>query len=90
MIDCREAVRRMWSYLDHDLDKKPLGEFEEHLDTCVKCCGELEFSRHLRSRVATSLGSSPVSPEVKAQLDRVLLMAPDAADTADTPGQEEA
>lgn len=82
MIDCREAIRRMWSYLDHELEKKPLGEFEEHLDTCVKCCGELEFSRHLRSRVATSFGSSPMSSEVKARLDRVLTLAADATDAA--------
>ncbi len=28
MIDCREAVRRMWAYLDHELDAKPVSEFE--------------------------------------------------------------
>jgi anti-sigma factor (TIGR02949 family) len=79
MIDCREAIRRMWSYLDESLEQRPLGEFEEHLDTCLKCCGELEFSRHLRSRVASSFGASPVSPEVRARLDQVLTLAADAA-----------
>lgn len=79
MIDCREAIRRMWSYLDQSLEQKPLGELEEHLDTCVKCCGELEFSRHLRTRVAASVARPPMSPEVKTRLDHLLMLGTDAA-----------
>ena len=56
MIDCREAVRRMWAYLDHALEPGPLEEFETHLEVCQRCCGELEFSRHLKERV-TATGS---------------------------------
>jgi mycothiol system anti-sigma-R factor len=74
MIDCREAVRRMWSYLDHSLAEKPLFQFEEHLETCVKCCGELEFSRHLRELVAASEGTTEMSPEVRTRIDRILTL----------------
>jgi anti-sigma factor (TIGR02949 family) len=74
MIDCREAVRRMWAYLDRALDAEPAAELESHLETCVKCCGELEFSRHLRERVATSEATPPMSPEVQLRIERILLL----------------
>jgi mycothiol system anti-sigma-R factor len=77
MIDCPEAVRRMWSYLDHSLAEKPISEFEEHLETCVKCCGELEFNRHLRELVAASEGRPPISPEVRTRIDRILVVNAD-------------
>ncbi|HET6379941.1 MAG TPA: zf-HC2 domain-containing protein [candidate division Zixibacteria bacterium] len=73
MIDCREAVRRMWSYLEHALTADTEAELEAHLDTCVRCCGELEFSRHLRELVATSEGVPAMPPEVRARIERILV-----------------
>jgi mycothiol system anti-sigma-R factor len=61
MIDCREAVRRMWPFLDRSLEPHPTEELEAHLTTCKRCCGELEFSRELRGLVATT--SSPTMPD---------------------------
>lgn len=54
MIDCREAVSRMWDYLSRDLDAVDEDEVDAHLGVCLRCCGELEFSRELRAMVATS------------------------------------
>jgi mycothiol system anti-sigma-R factor len=54
MIDCREAVHRMWAYLDHALERGPVEEFETHLEACQRCCGELEFARHLKGMVAAA------------------------------------
>jgi mycothiol system anti-sigma-R factor len=72
MIDCREAVRRMWSYLDRSLQPEPLEELEAHLDTCTRCCGELEFSRHLREMVATREGTRAIPPDIQARIDHLL------------------
>ena len=52
LIDCREAVARMWAYLSEGLEKRDVAELETHLGVCERCCGELEFSRQLRQRVA--------------------------------------
>ena len=52
LIDCREAVARMWAYLSEGLEKRDVDELETHLGVCQRCCGELEFSRQLRQRVA--------------------------------------
>ncbi|OFW52707.1 MAG: hypothetical protein A2V75_00870 [Actinobacteria bacterium RBG_16_70_17] len=72
MIDCREAVRRMWAYLDHELGARPVSEFEAHLETCQRCCGELEFSRHLREVVADKPGALPVPPELRSRIEILL------------------
>lgn len=72
MIDCREAVRRMWAYLEHELSAKPVSEFEAHLETCQRCCGELEFNRHLREMVAEKEGAPPVPPELRTRIEILL------------------
>lgn len=72
MIDCREAVRRMWAYLDHELDTQPVSEFEAHLETCQRCCGELEFSRHLREMVADDVRSPAIPSDVRSRIETIL------------------
>lgn len=72
MIDCTEAVRRMWIYLDHSLGDQPLAEFEAHLETCQRCCGELEFNRHLRAMVANGDSAASMPPEVRYRVELLL------------------
>jgi mycothiol system anti-sigma-R factor len=71
MIDCPEAVRRMWGYLDHALERGPTEEFETHLEACQRCCGELEFSRHLKEKIAAT-GSEALPDRLRLRLDRLL------------------
>ena len=52
LINCRQAVARMWAYLSDGLEKRDVAELESHLGVCERCCGELEFSRQLRGRIA--------------------------------------
>ena len=78
MIDCREAVSRMWAYLEHELTAGPVAEFEAHLETCQRCCGELEFSRHLREAVAKGEGATLMPPELRSRIELLLAGADDA------------
>jgi len=71
MIDCREAVRRMWAYLDHALERGPVEEFETHLEACQRCCGELEFSRHLKEMAAES-GSDLLPDPLRRRIELLL------------------
>ena len=71
MIDCREAVARMWAYLSHGLETHDADALEEHLGVCQRCCGELEFSRQLREKVAET-GVRPIPPAVRERLDELL------------------
>jgi hypothetical protein len=70
-IDCREAVRRMWTYLSRSLDGVDAGELEDHLAVCQRCCGELEFSRELRDRVS-AVETRRMPPEVRSKVEEVL------------------
>jgi mycothiol system anti-sigma-R factor len=71
MIDCREAVRRMWAYLDDALERGPVEEFETHLEACQRCCGELEFSRHLKEKAAAS-GSETMPDPLRRRIELLL------------------
>jgi mycothiol system anti-sigma-R factor len=71
MIDCLEAVRRMWAYIDHALDRGPTEEFETHLEACQRCCGELEFSRHLKEMVAAT-GSETMPKPLRRRLELMI------------------
>ena len=71
MIDCTEAVRRMWGYLDHALERGPSEDLETHLDACQRCCGELEFSRRLKG-MAASTGSETLPESLRRRIDLLL------------------
>jgi mycothiol system anti-sigma-R factor len=71
MIDCREAVRRMWAYLDNALEREPVEEFETHLEACQRCCGELEFSRHLKD-IAAASSSETLPDPLRRRIERLL------------------
>ncbi len=71
MIDCREAVARMWAYLSQGLETDDADALEEHLGVCQRCCGELEFSRQLREKVAET-AVRPIPPAVRGRLDELL------------------
>ena len=78
MIDCQEAVRRMWTYLDKALETHPTDELEAHLATCQRCCGELEFSRHVRRMVATGEGSARLPVDVRNRIEELISASADA------------
>ena len=79
MIDCREAVTRMWAYLSKGLETHDADALEAHLGVCQRCCGELEFSRQLREKVAET-GTRPIPPAVRGRLDELLADADPAAE----------
>lgn len=60
MMRCQEAVERLWSYLDDELDEADHDAVEAHLRHCLRCCGEVEFARHVRHVLATR--SRPALP----------------------------
>ena len=62
-IRCREAVERLWGYLDGELDETAHGSMEEHLAYCLRCCGELAFAREVREVLrARGTGDLPMGP----------------------------
>ena len=68
MIACREAVDRLWTYLDRSLDRTREEELEQHLGLCRHCCGELEFAKQVRTKLKGS-ADAPLTPPAKRRLE---------------------
>jgi anti-sigma factor (TIGR02949 family) len=69
VIPCKDAVSRLWEYLDRNIARVRETELEEHLGVCRHCCGELEFARQLRGLLKRSNDACEATPEVRARLD---------------------
>lgn len=66
MINCRDAAERLWSYIDRHMERAQEAELEQHLGLCRHCCGELEFARQVRAKLAEP--DIETSPEVRRRL----------------------
>ena len=69
MIACRDAVERLWSYLDRNIDGESEQELEQHLGLCRHCCGELEFAKQVRTKLANS-ADTPLAPPARERLEK--------------------
>ena len=80
-VRCREAIERLWAYLDDDLDAIDQEAVESHLEFCLRCCGELAFAREVRAALARS--HPPMPRGTHRRLEAFV-------DTLDTPGPADA
>jgi hypothetical protein len=72
VINCKEAVGRLWFYLDRNLGKVEEQELEAHLGLCRHCCGELEFARQVRGLLVRPGGAAEIPPEARLKLEAFL------------------
>jgi anti-sigma factor (TIGR02949 family) len=68
-IDCATAVRRLWDYLDGELDDARMAEVDAHLDACRRCPPHFAFARTFLDALAA--GRREHAPPV-ALRDRVV------------------
>lgn len=54
MIKCEEVLRRLYDYIDRELDEATKGEIEEHLKLCKYCCRHHDFEVQLRLLIQRS------------------------------------
>ena len=82
LIGCRDAVARLWEFLDRELPETDHLAVEQHLAFCRRCCGELAFARELRGLLATSTGEM-LPEEVRGRLEDVIECLDEIDGTAD-------
>jgi anti-sigma factor (TIGR02949 family) len=70
-IDCEEALRRLFEYLDAELHAEPLREMEQHLERCRSCFSRVEFEKRLKAHTA-ELHHEPVSAELDQRIRTLL------------------
>jgi hypothetical protein len=68
-ISCDQAVRQLWEYVESTTAPVDHARIGEHLAICQRCCGEVEFIKHLRQLLANQ-AADDVRPEVIARLNR--------------------
>jgi anti-sigma factor RsiW len=54
-IDCDTTVRRLWDYLDEELDATRYAEVAAHVQDCVHCAEHFSFAQAFLGAVNTSL-----------------------------------
>lgn len=50
-INCEEALKQVFDYIDHHLDEVSKEEFEYHIEKCRHCYDRVEFEKLLKSRI---------------------------------------
>lgn len=50
-IDCEEALKRLFQYIDDELRGHSHDEMEEHLNKCHSCYSRLEFEKRLQQHL---------------------------------------
>ena len=45
MIDCHEALTRLWEFLDGELEAADEAEVKRHLEVCARCYPRYDFQK---------------------------------------------
>jgi anti-sigma factor (TIGR02949 family) len=67
-LGCDDAFRHLWDLLDGSLEAADRDAVERHLAYCLRCCGELEFARELRTLLRTK-GHGQLPADVRRRFE---------------------
>lgn len=68
-IDCDQALRRLFDFLDHELADDERDAVERHLQTCRSCFSRADFERRLKDKLRELRDAEPAqtaSERIKA------------------------
>lgn len=68
-VSCKEALERIYEYLDGELDGVSSEQVEEHFKLCARCYPHLRLEERFRARVREALSR----PSVPGGLERRVL-----------------
>ena len=74
-IDCFEAARRLWAYLDGELEAPSAAEVERHLGECAKCLGVTQAQRRFLGVVGDLSPDVNAASDLRARLEATLRTA---------------
>jgi anti-sigma factor (TIGR02949 family) len=72
-ISCREAVGRLWEFIDNELDDATCEQVREHLERCRNCFPHYQFQQAYREFMATCKDGQCASPELRKKIFAALL-----------------
>jgi len=50
-IECEQALRQIFEYVDHELGEAERATMERHLHTCHSCYSRVEFEARLKAKL---------------------------------------
>lgn len=53
-IDCEQALRHLFDFLDHELAPHERQAMQRHLSVCRGCYSRMEFERRLKDRLCAT------------------------------------
>jgi mycothiol system anti-sigma-R factor len=74
-IDCLESGRRLWAYLDGELEPSSAAQVEQHLEECTRCFGVCQTQRRFLGVVRDLPSGSDAAPDLLARVKAALQTA---------------
>jgi anti-sigma factor (TIGR02949 family) len=68
-IECKDALERLYEFLDGELESSSAEEVEQHFRLCQRCYPHLAMEESFREALRRAQGGGAVPPEL---MDRVL------------------
>jgi mycothiol system anti-sigma-R factor len=72
MIKCEEVLKRLYEYVDKELDDNLTAEIMEHLKLCRYCCQHHDFEVRLRELIHKSCFEKKAPEFLKNKISEML------------------
>ena len=77
MINCQEAVKKLYEYLDRQLTEEEAVEVIEHLERCPPCNDHFRFEEGILTRVSQACRQVEVPATLLERVRKICSEAPD-------------
>lgn len=70
-IDCEQALKQIFEFIDHELRDGDRAAMQRHLHTCKSCFSRVEFERLLKEKVG-ELREEEAGPHISQRIKGLL------------------
>jgi len=70
-LNCRQALDKVYEYIDREVDARTEQEIKKHLSTCLDCYGKFRFEKMLKEKIR-KLSVKKDASNTKMKLDGIL------------------
>jgi anti-sigma factor (TIGR02949 family) len=74
-IDCREAMRQLYDFLDGELSDERMQLIRHHLQNCAPCYAHAEFEQDLLAVLAAGWQNVAASSQLRTRIKESLAVA---------------
>lgn len=71
-FDCRETVRRLWDYLDHELSDAEVRAVDAHLANCDRCPKHFAYEQAFLAALRTARVQQGAGAALRTQVRDIL------------------